>query len=174
MSAQTGYQIKLTGPGLSLDKELSEELANRITLLVLSGGKSDQQPTGGKGGSGSSATSATAIGAKSIREYLLASKATKIPQQMTVIGHYLLESQQGKENFTMAELKKGFGDAKESVPANPNRDIASAIRRGWVAQREKDSYYVTGTGMQAIEGGFPKGTRRRRRKNKKASPAKTK
>lgn len=172
MSAQIGYQIKLTGPGLALDKELSEELANRITVLVLSGGKSDQQPTGGKGGSGSGAASATTIGGKSIREYLFASTATKIPQQMTVIGHYLLEAQQGKENFTLAELKKGFGDAKESVPANPTRDIASAIRRGWIAQREKDSYYVTGTGMQAIEGGFPKGTRRRRRK--KASPAKTK
>jgi hypothetical protein len=46
VSAQTGYHLKLTGPGLSLDKEVPEELANRITLLVLSGGKSDHQPTG--------------------------------------------------------------------------------------------------------------------------------
>ena len=92
---------------------------------------------------------------------------------MTVIGHYLLETQQGKENFTMAELEKGFGDAKESPPANPHRDISAAIRRGWIAQREKDLYYVTGTGLQAIEGGFPKGTRKRRRKKKKASSTKS-
>lgn len=175
MSAQTGYQIKLTGPGLSLDKEIPEDLANRITLIVLSGGKSDQQAHGGKGGAGTgSAGSAAAVGGKSVREYLLASKATKIPQQMTVIGHYLLETQQGKETFSMAELKKGFGDAKESVPANPNRDIGRAIRSGWIAPREKDQYYVTGTGMTAIEGGFPKETRKRRKKNKKAGAAKTK
>lgn len=175
MSAQTGYQIKLTGPGLSLDKEIPEDLANRITLIVLSGGKSDQQPASSEGGAGAgTAGSAAAIGGRSVREYLLASKATQIPQQMTVIGHYLLDTQQGKETFSMAELKKGFGDAKESVPTNPNRDIGRAIRSGWIAPREKDRYYVTGTGMTAIESGFPKKTRKRRRKNRKTSAAKTK
>jgi hypothetical protein len=177
LSTQTGYQIKLTGPGLSVDKEVSEELANRITLLVLSGGKSDQQSAGGKAGAGagSGGSGGTAkVAGKSVREYLIASKATKISQKVTVIGHYLLEAESGKETFTMAELKKGFRDAKEPVPKNPNRDINKTIKLGWIASRDKDLYYVTSTGIQAIEGGFPKGTRRRRRKNKKTSSAKTK
>jgi hypothetical protein len=114
VAAQTGYQLKLTGPGLSLDKDVSEELANRITLLVLSG-KSEQQLPPGKGGGADPAASrnAIALGNKSVREYLLASSAKKIPQQMTVIGHYLLETQ-NKHTFSMAELLKGFNDAKES------------------------------------------------------------
>jgi len=171
VSAQAAYQLKLTGPGLSLDKEVSEELANRITLLVLSGGKSDQQPSGGTGGAGAGATGGAGVGVagKSVSEYLIASKATKIPQQMTVIGHYLLETEPGKQNFTMAELSKGFGDAKESPPANKHRDIGSAIKRGWIAPRGKDAYYVTSTGITAIGNGFPKVPRKRRLKKKKTT-----
>jgi hypothetical protein len=164
VSAQAGYQLKLTGAGLSLEKEVSEEIANRITLLVLSGGKTEQQPPPGKGPGNSPTDSRTKspVGNMSVREYLQASNATKIPQQMTVIGHYLLETQQ-KDTFSMEELIKGFSDAKESSPKNPNRDINTAIKRSWIALRQKDSYYVTSTGMRTIEGGFPKDPRRRRR-----------
>lgn len=175
VSAQTGYQLKLTGPGLSLEKEVSEEIANRITLLVLSGGKPEQQFPAGKG-SGTDPTASrtrSAVGNKSVREYLQASNAKKIPQHMTVIGHYLLETQQ-KDTFSMEELLKGFSDAKESPPKNPNRDINTAIKRGWIALRQKDSYYVTSTGMKAIEDGFPKESRKRRKKKVKSVSTKTK
>ncbi len=74
-----------------------------------------------------------------------------------------------KQNFTMAELSKGFGDAKESPPANKHRDIGSAIKRGWIAPRGKDAYYVTSTGITAIGNGFPKVPRKRRLKKKKTS-----
>lgn len=172
VAAPTGYQLKLTGPGLSLEKEVAEEIANQITLLVLSGGKPEQQSTTGRGlGTDPTASSTkTAVGNKSVREYLQASNAQKIPQQMTVIGHYLLETKR-KDTFSMEELLKGFGDAKESPPKNPNRDINTAIRDGWIALRQKDSYYVTSTGMKAIEDGFPKKSRKRRRTRKKTSKA---
>jgi len=175
VAAQTGYQLKLTGPGLSLEKEVAEEIANQITLLVLSGGKPQTQSPASKGLGTDPAASSTkmAVGNKSVREYLLASNARKIPQQMTVIGHYLLETQR-KDTFSMAELLEGFSNAKESPPKNPNRDINTAIRDGWIALRQKDSYYVTSTGMKAIEDGFPKKSRKRRRTNKKPTPAKTK
>jgi hypothetical protein len=161
--SSTGYQVKLTGPGLSVDKELPEELAHRIAMLVLSGGKLEtpdlkpkelvQKPN-------------TSIHNQSIREYLQETKATKIPQQMTVIGNYLLETQSGKKSFTIADIEKGFGDAKESVPGNPHRDIGKAIKTGWIASRpdEKDSYYVTGTGLTAITNKFPKSKQKRRKK----------
>jgi hypothetical protein len=174
VSAQTGYQLKLTGPGLSLEKDVSEEIANRITLLVLSGGKIEQSPAG-KGSGIDPASSGTkgAVGNKSVREYLQASNAKKIPQQMTVIGHHLLETHQ-KDAFSMEELLKGFSDAKESPPKNPNRDINTAIKRGWIALRQKDSYYVTSTGMKAIDDGFPEEPRKRRKKKAKSVAAKTK
>lgn len=165
-----GYQVKLTGPGLSVDKELSEQLAHRIAMLVLSGGRTETPESK----SGDSATLPDAsVKGKSIREYLLETKATKIPQQMTTIGHYMLETQPGKKSFTLADLEKGFGDAKESVPGNPHRDLAKAIKNGWIASRpdEKDSYYVTGTGITAIDNKFPKVKQKRR---KKKSAAKTK
>jgi len=174
LSTQTGYQIKLTGRGFSLDREISEDLANRIAMIVLSGGQSEQPPAGGRGGAGSGgAGSTTAVGGKSIREYLNATAATQITQQMAAIGHYVIEGESGKKIFSMAELKKGFENAKQPFPKNPNRDINKAIKLGWIALKDKDSYYVTATGIQAIEDKFPKEKRRRRRRNNESSAAKT-
>lgn len=171
MSPQSGYQIKLVGPGLSVDKDLSEDLANRIAMLVLSGGKLETPDLPSKDLVQKTKSS---MKNKSIREYLLETKATKIPQQMTVVGHYLLETQPSKESFTLADLTKGFEDAKETVPGNPHRDIAAAIKKGWIAPRtgEKDSYYVTGTGQTAIDSAFPKTKLKRRRKKKPATKTK--
>lgn len=167
------YHVKLDGPGLSLEKEVSEELANRITLLVLSDGKSELRSPSGNGGSADPGGSETkiALGNKSVGEYLLASSAKKIPQQMTVIGHYIL-AKLNKQHFSLEELRKGFSDAKESPPRNPHRDINIAIKRGWIALGDKDSYYVTGTGMKAIEERFPRAARKR--KKRKAKPTSTK
>jgi hypothetical protein len=169
MSSQAECQIKLSGPGLSVDKQIPEELANRIAMLVLSGGKLETLETATK----NVERKANSIKNKSVREYLLETKATKIPQQMTAIGSFLLQTQPNKESFTLADLTKGFEDAKESAPGNPHRDIAAAIKKGWIAPRtgEKDSYYVTGTGSTAIENTFPKSKQKRRRKK---STAKTK
>jgi hypothetical protein len=175
--SETTHHITLSGAGLSLDKEISEDLANRITMLVLSGGKSET-PDAGKGPEAKASLGVTGSSSaknKSIREYLLETKATKIPQQITAIGHHLLEAESGKANFSMAELIKGFGDAKETAPSNPHRDVGRAIKSGWIAPRtgEKDAYYVTGTGLTAIENRFPK-TKRKRRRKKKASTSKAK
>jgi hypothetical protein len=178
ISTSSGYHIKLTGHGFSLDREIPEDLASRITMIVLSGGKSDQPPADSRGGRGGAASggsgSGAAIDGRSIREVLNASKATKITQKMTVIGHYLLETESGKQTFSLAELKKGFENAKEPFGKNPSRDINKAIKLGWIAEKDKDSYYITGTGIQAVENTFPKATRKRRRKNNQSSSAETK
>jgi hypothetical protein len=172
VSAQTDYQLKLTGPGLSLDKAVPEELANQIVRFVLSGGAEALVLDGSKSASDSGAGSKSGIGnASSIGEYLSRSKARKNPQKMTAIGQYL--HLQKKETFSIDDLLKGFSDAKESRPKNPHRDISSAIRSNWIALREKDAYYVTSSGTTAIQNGFPKEPRRSRKKSRrKAATAK--
>jgi hypothetical protein len=173
VSAQSEYKLKLTGPGLTLDKDVSEELANRITLLVLGDGKSELQSLPNRGGGTDPAIPAAkiAVGKTSVGEYLLASGAHKIPQKMTVIGQYILETLK-KDNFSMAELLKGFSDARESAPKNQHRDIDSAIKSRWIASGKKDSYYVTSTGMKAIAEHFPKKARRDKGKKRKPASAK--
>jgi hypothetical protein len=180
----SGFQLKLTGPGLTLDKEITEDLANHITMLVVTGGKAETafkgagagggNGPGGAGGSGNPTD--TGVKGKSAREYLLSvPQAKKHPQQMTVIGHYLTETT-GNDGFTLEDLKSGFDKAKEPVPKNPNRDLAAAIKRGWIASKSDDdkSLYVTSSGLSAIQTGFPKGKRQRKNKKKKASAAKAK
>jgi len=175
------FQVKLTGPGLTLDREITEELANRISMLVLSGGKSDgaankETGAGGKPGGGAQNPADTSVKGKSAREYLLSvPSAKKHPQQMTVIGHYLLETT-GKDNFSLDDLKAGFDKAKEPVPKNPSRDLAAAIKKGWIASKANDdkSLYVTSSGLSTIQTGFPKGKRQRKSKKKQAAPTKAK
>jgi hypothetical protein len=175
----TAFQLKLTGPGLTLDREIPEDLANRITMLVFSGGKSDgatNKETGGGGQSGAGALNAgnTAVKGQSAREYLMSVPSAKEhPQQMTVIGHYLTETT-GKDSFSLDDLRAGFDKAKEPVPKNPTRDLAAAIKKGWIASQANDdkSLYVTSSGLQAIQTGFPKG--KRQRMKKKAAAAKSK
>ena len=98
-------------------------------MLVLSGGKTDQRSgasAGGSGGAGSGTPGGITVEGKSVREYLIASKATKIPQQMTVIGNYLLKTEQGKREIEAWLLYDGWAIAaafrenqRPKLPGNP-------------------------------------------------------
>jgi hypothetical protein len=178
--ADTDCNIKLTGAGLSLDRKISEDLANRIVMLILSGGKHDpdDSATGDSGGLGGDVASpfqapAAATGAQaapgrtpSLSEYLNQHGVKKTPQRITTIGHYY-QVHTNKQYFTRAELKTGFEEAKVKPPKNPTRDISLTIRKGWIAvkQGQTEAYFVTGTGEAAIASNFA-GDRRGGRKKR--------
>jgi hypothetical protein len=185
--ADTDCNIKLTGTGLSLDRKISQDLANRIVMLVLSGGKQDpgDRGTGGSGGSGGNVVSqfqdqaattraqAAPGQTSSLSEYLNQHAAQKTPQRITGIGQYYQVNTE-KNYFTKAELDTGFEDAKVRPPKNLHRDIGLTIRKGWIApkQGQTKAYYVTGTGEAAIANNFAgdrKGGRKKRGKGKKAT-----
>jgi hypothetical protein len=177
MSDKSGlYSLKLAGGGLSIDREITEELASQIAMFVISGGKAElSQADGGQPGLSTSTQGSGAIPTdKSPQEYLQQSGAKKIPQKMTALGHYVLGTQKGKKSFSQDELKGALEDAKEKVPANFNRDLSAAIKRGWVARvtGEKDAYYVTGTGIAAINQQFPHSKKKRKKKKKAAAKSK--
>src|SRR5215467_5289172 len=114
--AETDCNIKLTGTGLSLDRKISQDLANRIVMLVLSGGQQDAGDNGALGGDGAPALNAPATAARvhaapgrttSLSEYLNQHTAQKTPQRITAIGQYY-QANTKKSYFTKAELETGF------------------------------------------------------------------
>jgi hypothetical protein len=178
--ADTDCTIKLTGTGLTLDRKISQDLANRIVMLVLSDGKQDVVERGGGDGGGplpspDQATAATKAQAApgrttSLSEYLNQHSVQKTPQRIAAIGQYYQVNTK-KSYFTRAELETGFEDARVKVPKNINRDLGLTINKGWIApkQGQAKAYYVTGTGETAIANNFAgdrKGGRRKKKKGK--------
>jgi hypothetical protein len=63
----------------------------------------------------------------------------------------------GKNDFTKDDIKLEMQNAAEPIPANLTRDIKWAIGIGFIAKKDQqdDTFYVTTTGQDAVEKGFP-------------------
>lgn len=147
------YKIKLTGPGLNVDRAISESLAQQIVVMSMGGA-----PIPGVTSHGGAAAPASPRGVThdvSIAEYLNASQAKRSPDKIAAIAVYLRDHA-GKSTFAISDLKKGFEDAAEGIPGNLPRDINWTKRLGWIAPKagQRGAYYVTGTGAQAVASKF--------------------
>jgi len=173
------YKIKLTGPGLNIDREIAEVIAQQVVMLTLG---ADRPTTPQRSQPGASTQRpATRSGGQelSIAEFLTDSQAKRGPDKLTAIAVYLRDHR-SKAAFSIPDLKKGFEDAAESVPGNLPRDINWAKRVGWIAPKagQRGMYYVTGTGAQAVTRKFPPDVLKktklgRRRKRQKAAAARS-
>ncbi|SRR6266566_3793094 len=142
------YKVTIHGPGIDVDKDVSEERANQLLLALLSG----KTPTieGVR-----QAVPETDIEADSLAGYLTASGALTGPAKITAIGAFL-KQKRATASFSTETLESSFEDAAEAVPKNIPRDLKKAVRAGWVARKpgEKGSYYVTGAGLKAVSSKF--------------------
>jgi hypothetical protein len=94
----------------------------------------------------------------SAREALDLSGAKTNPEKIVALGQYVL--QDGGETFKVEDVKAQFRRARETAPANFSRDLAVAVKEGWIAQGEGEEYYVTNKIQGIFDGDFkfPKGT----------------
>ena len=174
MDKTSKFTLKLTGDGMMIEREVTPEVAHAIVGLILGGSVAPTttiaQPA---------ALNPAAVGAApalSVREFLEAHTAKRIPEQIACIALYL-KKQHNATVFTKKELVKGFEDAQEPVPSNLHRDIAWATKNGWIAPKTgtKNSFYLTGTGENAVTTKFPAEVRKktkqvlRPRKKRKAT-----
>jgi hypothetical protein len=88
----------------------------------------------------------------SLREFLDDTKATRKPDQIAAIGHYMAVYE-GKNTFSRDDIKARFQSAREPLPSNFPRDFSTAIGKGMIAEDhvKAGQYYVTKTGVQAVE-----------------------
>ena len=94
----------------------------------------------------------------SAREALDLSGAKTNPEKIVALGQYVL--QDGGETFKVEDVKAQFRRARETAPANFSRDLAAAVKEGWIAQGDGDDYYVTNKIQGIFDGAFkfPKAT----------------
>ncbi len=74
------------------------------------------------------------------------------PQKIALFAYYR-EQFEGKSRFSRTDLKDYFAKAKESPPANYDRDFNSVVKQGWIHEDGEESY-LTSKGLEAVEAGF--------------------
>jgi hypothetical protein len=159
------FDLSLTGEGIAVNRTISEAMASDIIAIVMGG-----VPALGRG-VGTAPPRRSASGQTSIREYLDEAEATKIPQIITVIGQFLMD--RGQDRFTRQDVKSMFPKAGEPTPSNFARDFALAAASIWIAEDQKNEFYVTDRGRGAIEAKFAdQKIRRRSRRPPKRNAAK--
>ena len=161
MADKEAYSVKLTGPGVTIDREVSKELAEQVVLLVMTGQVSTAAaapPTPPVGyGSPTPSPSPGVPGDLSVREFLDQTDAKRVPDKITAMAVFLRDVRK-QSHFQRADMVEQFQAAHERVPKNLSRDIAWAAKAGWIAPKvgTNDTYYVTKSGGDAVAARFSK------------------
>jgi hypothetical protein len=163
------YVLKLDGNGISIDMSVDRTKARKILNIALSdaGEGPDDVP------SVSTTAPPRAGRSLSLREYFDRKEAFKKHEQILAIAGFMAETE-GLEDVARDEIKSRFSLAREPLPANFPRDFATVLRNGWLAPAhgKQDRFYVTQSGIQALESNFkaparrPAASRKRSIKNK--------
>lgn len=91
-------------------------------------------------------------------------------QKITLFAYYR-DKHENKPRFSRDDLKMYFSVAKESPPANYDRDFVNAVKSGWVHEDGDDSY-ITSKGLEVVESEFA-GERKTTRKRSRARKSTT-
>jgi len=96
----------------------------------------------------------------SLTEFLREKKPSDGVKKTLAIGYYI-QCFEGKNNFNVKDLKKGFQRARETKPLNLSDKVNMAIRNGFFneAPEKKDNkkaWHLTDTGIKFIENSFKK------------------
>lgn len=155
------FTLSLTGPGMKLDQTVPEAVARRIFLLVfgvdVASAAGSVEPAGG---------GQTDPRQHSLREFIDEHQAQRNPEKIAAIAAYF-EDFRGVRDVTKDVLMKGFAEAKEASPRNIHRDIAWAIKIGWLAPKDGSDgvYFLTATGNKAVKARFPADIRKKTRQS---------
>jgi hypothetical protein len=151
-TVEGAYHLKLSGPGVTIDKSIDQSSALTIVQIVLGGtllaGQSQPdvpQPS----------PSSVRTPPMSLREYVEGAAARTNPERLAAFGGYLRDHGD-QPDFARDEIKACFKNAGEPLPANFPRDFNNTLQEGWLAEDHKNPgrYYVTRKGDEALKRKF--------------------
>jgi hypothetical protein len=148
------FSLRLSGDGINIEQQIEQRVALQVVQVVMGGGAPAAAPcTGAK----SDAQSSDGV-SLSLREHLDKIGASKKPEQIAAIAHYVCEIE-GQPDFSRDDIRSRFITAREPPPGNFGRDFAVALKNGWIAEvhGKKNRFYVTAKGAQAIKSNFSNG-----------------
>jgi len=149
------FSLRLSGEGINIEQQIEQRLALQVVHVVMGGGAPLASPSSAAASAESRSADRVSL---SLREYLDKIGASKKPEQITTIAHYICEIE-GQADFSRDDIRSRFITAREPPPGNFGRDFAVALRNGWIAEvhGKKSRFYVTAKGTQAINSNFSNG-----------------
>jgi hypothetical protein len=138
----SNYQIKIVGPGLVIERVVEKEVAERASVIVLTG-KSQLQENKYKEEPKDPVE-------KPLKDFLEECRAVRNPERIVAVGCYLKNFRK-LQWFGRDEIIQVLEEAGEKVMRNFARDMAWAMKIGWMskATTQKGKFYVTNQGEKA-------------------------
>lgn len=154
------------GPGLSLKREITQDLAHELLIWLVKGGKLEASAPAGASSTSSQNPSGdlTLGGAKlthdlptSVREFIDLFEPRRVPDRIACFGLYLREHRNQKE-FSKMDVISLFQEAAEPLPKNLGRDLKWTQSIAWIAPSpsNRENFYLTKKGEDAVRNRFPK------------------
>jgi hypothetical protein len=149
------FSLRLVGNGINIEQQIEQRVALQVVQVMMGGGVTAVIPQ--TVGLKPDTRSADGV-SLSLREYLDKIGASKKPEQIATIAHYVCEIE-GQADFSRDDIRSRFITAREPPPGNFGRDFVVALRNGWIAEvhGKKNRYYVTAKGALAINNNFSNG-----------------
>lgn len=145
MSEDQVFKLQLKGPGMSLERDLSEDEAFCVLAAVM--GKAPQVDVG-------EAHEHRSDRPISLREFMSEVAPSTHVERIATIGTYL-HDHKGMSSFARSDIEDGYRGAREQMPGNLSRDISKAVATGWLDDAgEKGQFHVTNSGAKAVQSNF--------------------
>lgn len=148
-------RIKISGK-LSYEDDITINQAAQIIAFIDSSSNTNlAAPTGPVPRLAPASIATPSLGATTPREALDQAKAATNPQRILAFAGMI--HAEGKDTFTLDDIKPLFRRAREATPKNLTRDFDAVIRAGWADEADlKGEYYLTKKGLELLEVGFQK------------------
>jgi len=148
--SETRFQIKLTGPGLNFETDITPEKASHIVQICLGGSSLpshilDKQVRTEAGKDN-----------LSVVEHFNQYNPRRNPDKILCFASYIIDIL-GRESFEPEEIKPYFQKCGEPTPKNFSRDFRWAISNGWLDEclDNPGHFYITSSGRKALDSNFP-------------------
>lgn len=146
-------KISIQGEGFSFDEQITKAVAVQIMGICITPGQGHEQKNNNPFEAFN--FNQTQKPKESVVEYVQRHNAKSNPEKILAFAGFI-KNAQTKETFFQNEIKSLFRDAREILPANFTRDFNLVISNGWIHNdhETKDLFYITQTGLKALESGF--------------------
>lgn len=152
----SGFSLKLTGPGISFDRPLSEDVASRIINLVMTGTTNAPplQPVVSAGalpGGSASIQNPAQLAGITIKQFIKQKRPENLYQRVACLAYYLTHALQ-TAHFKTKDISKANTDAAVSKFSNAAVFVNDATNKyGYLSAAGRGNKQITAFGEEVVE-----------------------
>jgi hypothetical protein len=143
---QGGYKLKLTGPGITIDRPVSEVIARRVTALIMGGGITEDSV----GGEGSAIGEIYSVADISPKAFMTAKRPLTDMERVTCLAYYLTHKK-GITSFKTRDLIDVNIAAAQPKMSNASVAARNAVQNHYLSLAGNGKKQITAQGDSVVE-----------------------